>query len=1550
MTARTRLKLDDRVIGDDFSQSFRFIDSSDDSPIDQTGKEYRLRVSRSLDFDADPILNLVVSPAGSGAADGYVSFSASEYASTVYEENYYWELVDETGSENETVLQGRIRYTSYLLDDPVYTPAYVYISAEEIVLQVLMPENSEAAVAARVAAENAQTASEEARDTTLVYRNEVDTQHGEVATNTALAQTARTEAQAARDKAEDWAEKGENIEVETGKYSAKHHALKAAASEANAGTSESNAETYKNQAQQALANVQVIFDNFDDRYLGAKASDPATDNDGDPLIAGQVYWNTTDSNVRFYNGNSWEAPSASAAASAAAALASEQAASGHESASSTSEQNAAASEAKSEQWAEEPEDSEVETGKYSALHHSAKAEGHSATASGHKDAAAASESKSQEWAQNPEDTEVETGQYSALHHAAKASAHKDAAGQSETNAGNSETAAGNSATKAQEWAENPEDTEVETGKYSSLHHAAKAAGHESAAQGYASDAENAATSVQDAQAKLDSVEYGAKADQTGPEIKALYEAEANTNAYTDVEKTKVGYLTVTQGVDLDAIYSRVNALDSAVVLKGEWDASTGTFPGGGSAQSGESWIVSVAGTVDGVAFDVNDRIISIADNASTSTFDANWHKSDYTDQVLSVAGKTGAVTLNAADITNFSEAVDDRVNGLIVAGTDISVTYDDVAGTLTIDYTGSGVQDGDYGDISVAGASWTVDSVGGVAASAIQKIKVTEDDGGSLTAVSDWDSLNSSGFYDGNGLSNQTPHKSHTWQYTLHQRHRNTNGYSWELAKGFDVADPLSYRTEENGAWSDWYKVVAEDVNGQVGIGIGTPARGPLHIHEPSGPNELHMTNTGSGSTNNDGLTIFLDSDPLTNGAGIWLREDGPLRFATNGTERGRFESWGLKVSGDINIESATPIFKMVETDGPSGYNQFHIVCSAGVTYFQTRDSAGNYLSNHLRMEHGASGVTQFQFYPNGVEKVRINSSGLHVYDDIEGSGNVILDNNQYFRGRDTGGAARNLIGMSSGNDTIIGTTSTSNRVVVEGGTSGASLVVKSDNNIEAPLGSVRTDQLDNYGGQQLVLTAGESRSYISGLTSEAVYAVGESGLIVHSSPDNWSSGWAGRKTATICDSAGNSSFPGSVSIESIPLQDSDHRSGILEVGRKGSSGWSGIGISHAGGFWNFMSQTGQAGIYNDADNQWCFRASANSYADLYHAGTSKLRTRSDGVEVFGDVFAEGGAFWVNSGAGAEAKFTNGQIWADAWLDIYESDAESQVFRFDCNGGRFYPGPDGGGGRLIQNGTGNENITYGVGATDYFWFTPVHIRPDLNLVQDMGHSSYHFDDIYVRDVIGPSDGRMKTIRSEFSEQELRAWSKVRKLLFQWNDSIEKKGEAARYHAGFIAQEVIQAFEDEGLDVFQYGFITRNPETITEEYDELELCKCTEIVREPYDAIEVIDGKAYPVTKYKEVEKSMTVDVPLMDENGDPVLDENDEQVTYPCVKKEERLVKKTREVPTGEYRYGMRYTQAMVWETAYLRQQMDIQAEETALLKQTTELLTSRVASLEAAA
>ena len=88
----------------------------------------------------------------------------------------------------------------------------------------------------------------------------------------------------------------------------------AVASASAASSSESNALTYKNAAQSAQTAAEAArdatlaaYDNFDDRYLGAKASNPTTDNDGNALLAGSLYYNTTVPEMRLYTGAAWVA-------------------------------------------------------------------------------------------------------------------------------------------------------------------------------------------------------------------------------------------------------------------------------------------------------------------------------------------------------------------------------------------------------------------------------------------------------------------------------------------------------------------------------------------------------------------------------------------------------------------------------------------------------------------------------------------------------------------------------------------------------------------------------------------------------------------------------------------------------------------------------------------------------------------------------------------------------------------------------------------------------------------------------------------------------------------------------------------------------------------------------------------------------------------------------------------------------------------------------------------------------------------------------------------
>ena len=93
--------------------------------------------------------------------------------------------------------------------------------------------------------------------------------------------------------------------------SATASANSATASASSASTSSTQATNSANSAT-ASANsataAAASFDSFDDRYLGAKSSAPSTDNDGNALLTGALYFNSTSSQIfNWTAANAWEA-------------------------------------------------------------------------------------------------------------------------------------------------------------------------------------------------------------------------------------------------------------------------------------------------------------------------------------------------------------------------------------------------------------------------------------------------------------------------------------------------------------------------------------------------------------------------------------------------------------------------------------------------------------------------------------------------------------------------------------------------------------------------------------------------------------------------------------------------------------------------------------------------------------------------------------------------------------------------------------------------------------------------------------------------------------------------------------------------------------------------------------------------------------------------------------------------------------------------------------------------------------------------------------------
>ncbi len=94
--------------------------------------------------------------------------------------------------------------------------------------------------------------------------------------------------------------------------SAASSSASAAASSASAASSSASAASGSASAAAGSASTAAsLLDSFDDRYLGSKSSDPTLDNDGNALLTGALYYNTTDNVMKVYSGTAWVAAYAS---------------------------------------------------------------------------------------------------------------------------------------------------------------------------------------------------------------------------------------------------------------------------------------------------------------------------------------------------------------------------------------------------------------------------------------------------------------------------------------------------------------------------------------------------------------------------------------------------------------------------------------------------------------------------------------------------------------------------------------------------------------------------------------------------------------------------------------------------------------------------------------------------------------------------------------------------------------------------------------------------------------------------------------------------------------------------------------------------------------------------------------------------------------------------------------------------------------------------------------------------------------------------------------
>lgn len=162
---------------------------------------------------------------------------------------------------------------------------------------------SNSATAAATSASNANSSASNAASSASTASTQASNAANSATAAAGSASTASTQATNAANSASSASAQATN--AANSASAASTSASNASTSATNAANSASAASGSATSAANSATAAAASYDSFDDRYLGAKVSDPSVDNDGNALITGALYFNTSVNEMRVYTGSAW---------------------------------------------------------------------------------------------------------------------------------------------------------------------------------------------------------------------------------------------------------------------------------------------------------------------------------------------------------------------------------------------------------------------------------------------------------------------------------------------------------------------------------------------------------------------------------------------------------------------------------------------------------------------------------------------------------------------------------------------------------------------------------------------------------------------------------------------------------------------------------------------------------------------------------------------------------------------------------------------------------------------------------------------------------------------------------------------------------------------------------------------------------------------------------------------------------------------------------------------------------------------------------------------
>jgi len=214
-----------------------------------------------------------------------------------------WELIVDAATATSSATAAAASATAAAASETAAAASETSAAASETAAAA---SESAAATSETNAASSASTASTAATNAATSETNAATSETNAATSATAAASSATSAASSASTattKASEASTSATN--AATSASSASSSATAAATSATNASNSATSAASSASAAATSATAAEAARDAIEEFYLGAQSSNPTVDGNGDPVTAGDWYFNTTDNTTRIYDGSAW---------------------------------------------------------------------------------------------------------------------------------------------------------------------------------------------------------------------------------------------------------------------------------------------------------------------------------------------------------------------------------------------------------------------------------------------------------------------------------------------------------------------------------------------------------------------------------------------------------------------------------------------------------------------------------------------------------------------------------------------------------------------------------------------------------------------------------------------------------------------------------------------------------------------------------------------------------------------------------------------------------------------------------------------------------------------------------------------------------------------------------------------------------------------------------------------------------------------------------------------------------------------------------------------